>query len=45
MEDILRFLTVICTHIYDKQFRSYNFLKLTSLLKFCHGQNQVSSEI
>jgi hypothetical protein len=45
MEDFLRFLTVICTAQYNKQFMSYDFLKSTGWLKFCSGQNRVSREI
>jgi hypothetical protein len=32
------FLTVISTHRYDKQFRSYYYLKLTGLLRFWADQ-------
>jgi hypothetical protein len=45
IEYFLIFPTVTCTPRYDKRFRSYDFLKLTGLLKFCPTQNQVSREI
>jgi hypothetical protein len=40
-EDIEKFFIipmVISTPRYDKRFRSYDFLKLTGLLKFCPDQ-------
>jgi hypothetical protein len=40
IERLLIFPTIICTPRYNKQFSSYDFLKLTRLLKFCPGQNK-----
>jgi hypothetical protein len=34
IENFLIFLTVISTSQYDKRFRSYDFLKLTGLIRF-----------
>jgi hypothetical protein len=39
IDKFLIFPTVICTPRYDKRFRSYDFLKLTGLLKLRSGQN------
>jgi hypothetical protein len=45
IEKFLIFLIVICTLQYNKRSRSYDFLKLTELLKPCSGQNWLSREI
>jgi hypothetical protein len=38
IDNYLIFPTVISTLRYDKRFRSYNFLKLTGLLRFWADQ-------
>jgi hypothetical protein len=45
IEKFLIFLIVICTLQYNKRSRSYDFLKLTELLKPRSGQNWSSWEI
>jgi hypothetical protein len=40
--NILSFPTAIYTPSYDQRFRSYRFWKLTELLKFDSGQNEVT---